>query len=129
MIIAHSEETRYLARFSNGIHTAQVDATLENGGHNAAFRPHDLLEAALASSLNLWLRIQADKRGYPLEAVSTQVVVDRDDAEQTTFRYVVELLGAELTAEQRQDLLSIVTQTPVKNTLSKPIQFVRQDAL
>ncbi len=53
MIECRSDEARYKTIFTNGIHETCADTTADKGGGNAGFRPHDLMEAALASCLNM----------------------------------------------------------------------------
>jgi len=49
MIQASSQPERYRTAFTNGGQTALADTTADKGGGGAGFRPHELLEAALAS--------------------------------------------------------------------------------
>ena len=49
MISTTSEAQPFRVQFSNGKHTALADATQDKGGGESGFRPHELLEAALAN--------------------------------------------------------------------------------
>jgi putative redox protein len=122
VIYATSEPTRYQTRFSDGEHHGTSDATVDKGGTHSGFRPHDLLEAALASCVNMAVRMFADNHAIPLGSVTTKVSVDRTDPDEVLFRYEVGLDG-ELTPEQRDKLLHAASACPVRRTLSKRIRF------
>ena len=63
MIRANSTPENYLTTVSNGEFTLPADTTADKGGGGQGFRPHDLLEAALASCMNMSLRMAAQKAG------------------------------------------------------------------
>ena len=114
---ARSLPDRYAATFSNGDYSAPADTTAEKGGGDAGFRPHDLLEAALATCLTMTLRMAADERGFPLETVSANVTLDRSAKDEVVFEYSIELQG-ELTDAQREELLEAAGGSSVRQTLS-----------
>jgi putative redox protein len=122
MICATSESRRYRTRFSDGRHEAFSDATADKGGEHSGFRPHDLLEAALASCVNMAVRMYADNHGIPLRGVTTNVSLDRTRPDEVVFQYEVGLDG-ELTPEQQDRLLHAASACPVRRTLSKRIAF------
>ena len=122
MIIAGSKEPAYLTPFTDGEHSALSDTTREKGGSGGGFWPHNLLEAALATCINITVRKYADKHGVPLAAVSTKVQLDRSRAGEAVFGYEVELEG-NLTEPQRQALLQVAGDCPVKATLLREISF------
>jgi putative redox protein len=122
MICSKSEEPRYLTRFSNGAHEGIADTTADKGGGSCGFRPHDLLEAALATCVNMAVRIYADRHDIPLRSVRTKVTLDRSQADEVVFRYELELDG-ELTPEHKDKLLHAANLCPVRRTLAKKIRF------
>lgn len=122
MIVTTSESTRYRTRFSNGKHEGTADTTAEKGGSNSGFRPHDLLEAALATCVNMTVRMYADNHGIPLTSVTARVSLDRSAPDQSTFRYDVEFAG-DLMPEQIEKLHQAANACPVRRTLSRTIQF------
>ena len=122
MIVGVGTESRYVTIFSDGRNEAKSDTTLDKGGSGAGFRPHDLLEAALACCLNISVRIYADKHNIPLSGIKVGVSLDRSDPEQTVFEYQVELQG-DLTDEQRRELMEQTKSCPVGQTLSRNISF------
>lgn len=122
MIICKSESPRYCTRFSDGAHEGLSDTTADKGGNHCGFRPHDLLEAALANCVNMTVRMYADHHGIPLVGVTTRVKLDRSLPDEVVFQYEVELEG-ELTSEQKQSLFHAAQACPVRRTLSKKIRF------
>lgn len=126
MIIARSGDAPYRTSFTDGEHTAFSDNTADKGGQGAGFRPHELLEAALASCMNMWLRMYADSHQVPLERVVTTVRLDRARPGEPVFEYQIEL-GGPLTAEQRSKLLGIPETCPVRRTLSGRLSFCSSD--
>jgi len=127
MIVATSEREHFLTSFTNGRDAARADAAVDKGGGDAGFRPHDLLEASIASCINIWLRMYSTSHSVPLERVVTTVEADRTDPAAVTFKYSVEVSGP-LTAEQRQKLLDIAAICPVRRTLERTISFVEVPA-
>jgi putative redox protein len=122
MICATSELTRYETRFSDGEHHGISDTTADKGGKHSGFRPHDLLEAALATCVNMSVRMYADANGISVRHVITNVSMDRSRPDEVVFRYEVVLEG-ELTPEQERHLLQAASACPVRRTLSKKISF------
>lgn len=122
MIEANSKDTRYQTLFTNGKHSAISDTTRDKGGNESGFRPHDLLEAALASCINMTLRMYADQQGIPLSGVTTRVRLDRSNPEESVFECEIEFLGSPA-ENDREHLLEIAEKCPVHQTLSKRIKF------
>jgi putative redox protein len=122
MITAASNSTNYTTVFSNGEHTSVSDDTVHNGGAGKGFRPHDLLEAAIATCINIAIRACAVREGMLLSGVVTKVSLDRSEPDEAVFHHEVELQG-ELTAEQRGRLLRVAGACPVRRTLMRTIRF------
>ncbi len=122
MITALSESRSYLTVFSNGNHAANADTTPDKGGGNQGFRPHELLEAALATCMNMHVRMYATNYGVELEKASTKVSLDRNSSTEAVFNYSIELSG-QLDDEQRRKLLEIAETCPVRHTLTKKLLF------
>jgi len=123
MICATSESAPYQTRFSGGEHQGLADTTAGKGGQHSGFRPHDLLEAAVATCINMTVRMYADRHGIPLRSVTVKVSLDRSHPEETVFRYRLDADG-DLTPPQEDRLqLAARNACPVSRTLSKPIRF------
>jgi putative redox protein len=122
MIKAESTAAPLLTQFTNGTYTAQSDTTADKGGSGQGFRPHELLEAALASCMNMTVRMAAKKYNIPLSGVTVTVNLNRSQPDAPVFEWHVQF-AEELTTEHRERLLSAVSRCPVHKTLSKSLQF------
>ena len=123
MIRANSQLTKYQTEFTNGTHTSTSDTTADKGGGSLGFRPHELLEAALATCMNMTMRMVAEKHAIPLAGVSVTVSLNRKEPEAPVFEYSVQFDGA-LSEAQKSQLLSATEKCPVRNTLSQPLRFM-----
>jgi len=128
MITAKSERARYKTSFVGGEHRGFADATVEKGGGELGFRPHELLEAGFACCMNMWLRMHADKHSMPLVGVETRVSINRDKEGEAIFEYAIELKG-KLTQVQRRALLKAAESCSVRQTLSRNISFRHMESL
>jgi putative redox protein len=122
-LIASSKVERYRTRFSDGIHECFADTTADKGGQEMGFRPHALLESALATCLNMSMRMYANNHDIHLDGVQTKVFLDQSQAGQSRFSYEVEFVG-NLTNAERERLLQVAHTCPVRKTLSQQIVFV-----
>jgi putative redox protein len=123
MIQTNSQPTPFQVQFTNERNSALADTTQDKGGGDSGFRPHELLEAALATCMNKMATMYATKHGIPLSQVVTKVSLDRSGSEQVVFKYVLELKG-DLTNEQRKAINSAVLVCPVRKTLSRGFKFM-----
>ena len=123
MIVAESQAERLRTRFGDGTREAYADAPAEKGGAGSGFRPHELLEAALATCVAMTVRKYADANDLPVEGIRVRVEVDRATVGETVFRHEIELDGAGLTEEQRTRLQRVAEACPVRKTLSQKIGF------
>jgi putative redox protein len=122
MILTKNEKVNYKTKFSNGEHSAFSDTTIDKEGSNSGFRPHELLEAAVASCMNIHIRMYAQKHKMNVSHVKTEVSLNRNDPEFAVFEYKIKVDGT-LTGLEKEKLMQIVQSCPVKKTLSKRIDF------
>lgn len=125
MIVSESQHEKYQTLFTNEMYSAYADTTKEKGGCEQGFRPHELLEAALACCMNMSLRMRAEKLCIPLKEVKVQVSLNRENPEQPTFEYHVSFENS-LSKEDEQTLLQALECSSVRSTLSKPLSFKLQ---
>ena|SRR5690242_5434716 len=122
MITATSDSPNFKTVFTDGEHSTLSDTTANNGGAGEGFRPHDLLEAAIATCINITVRMCATREGMPLKGITTRVSLDRSEPDEAVFHHEVELQG-ELTPEQRAKLMKVARACPVRRTLMRNIRF------
>lgn len=125
MINATSRPTPYQSELNSPTHTLLSDAPVVKGGGGAGFGAHQLLEASLASCMNMAVRMHADVHGYALRHVSTQVNVDWPDDTTTRFSYAIVLEG-DLTQAQRDELHAVADTCPVRRTLTNRLVFEKE---
>ena len=122
MIHTHSLEGAYKTAVENGRHELIADAPVSKGGGAAGFGAHELLEAALAVCINMAVRMYADAQAIALESVATRVKIEHSAPDAVRFEYSLELGGA-ITPQERERLEAAARVCPVRQTLSKRIEF------
>ena len=85
MIETRSLPQAYRGVATNGPCQIQTDAPLAKGGGGTGFGAHELLEAALATCVNMAVRMHASAHGIPLQAVEASVRILRPDDETIVF--------------------------------------------
>lgn len=118
-----SATTTGLGKFQNRIHTGDTwlvaDEPEAMGGLGTGPGPYDLLAAALAACTNMTLRFHADRKGWHIGEVSTQVTYHRMAGQTPADRFERHItLAPGLAPEVREELLSIADRCPVHKTLS-----------
>ena len=101
VITCFSKKTQFDTWFTNGKHEGHCDAPRKKAAAMPA-SAHELLEAALASCLNIYVRVYANGHNIPLTGIVTEVTLERQNPGEVVFRYALELKGP-LTEEQRWD--------------------------
>lgn len=122
MVVCKGKEDSYLNVVTNGAHELRCDIPIERGGGNAGFMPSALLEAALASCINITVRKFAANHGIKLTDAVVKVSMNRDDPNRVIMEQEVHLLG-DLTEKDRKVLLQIAGQCPVKKLLTQTLSF------
>ncbi|GIV61970.1 MAG: osmotically inducible protein C [Rhodothermaceae bacterium] len=130
-IVAHLNRAHYRTEILANGHALVADEPREVGGANAGPTPYDLLVAALGACTAMTLRMYADRKKWPLEAVTVrlhhQKVHARDcgcgldetvNGKIDLIEREVELAG-DLEEAQRARLLEIANRCPVHRTLTE----------
>lgn len=122
MVISKSQDDKYITELLNGKEIVYSDVTEEKGGNGKYFRPHDFIEAGYASCLNITTRMVLDSMNIKYEKVIVNVELDRENEDKTIFKYKIDIIG-EIDKKIKKRILNIVTNCPVRKTLSKKIEF------
>lgn len=120
MITSKNEKMKYLTSLLG--QEVLVDTTPDKGGTGQGIRPHELLEAALASCMNITLRMAMEKYNLPFNNIEVDVKLNRADPDKSKFEYTYRI-DSNLDQEQEEKLKRVLGQCPVKKTLSKKIEF------
>jgi putative redox protein len=126
MITTESTPRPYVTIARNGRVAIQLDAPVAKGGGGEGFGSHELLEASIAVCVNMAVRMFAAENGIPLAAVSTKVELSKPDATTTRFTYSLRLEG-DLSPNQKAALQEAARACPVRQTLSRRIEFQQAD--
>jgi putative redox protein len=121
MVKIKSIDQKYQCYLDNGQNII-VDIPSDKGGSGSGIRPYELLEAALASCMNISLRMQAEKEGIELEKVETTVSVNRNINGKTIFEYECTILD-ELDKQTIERIKSILQNCLIRKILSNQIEF------
>ena len=105
----------YTTEIEVGGHRLIGDEPPRNGGQDAGPAPYDFVLAGLGSCTAITLRMYADRKQWPLEAVKVDLHLKRGD-DGTVITRTLHLTGA-LDAEQVARLADIAERTPVTITL------------
>ncbi len=124
MVEARADGPRYRTRYQARGHTGLADTRKGEAGGDTAPRPHELLEAALATCIAISAQMALDELGLD-GAAAARVSLERSPTA-STFIYEVSL-DPSLTAEQRRGVREQIEQSPVRRTLANPISFTPQE--
>ncbi|MDA9555113.1 OsmC family protein [Pelobium sp.] len=103
--------------------TLIADEPLDNGGKNLGFSPHELLGASLAACTSATLRMYADRKGWDLTEVKSEIEVIWDDStNSTTINRKLNFIG-NLDDSQKERLLVIANKCPIHKILSHSINI------
>jgi len=137
------KDNRIAVRTEAGLRTEMLangfglvaDEPIKYGGANTGPTPYDYLASALGACTSMTLRMYADRKGWPLEAVTVKVnhkKVHAEDSEDDTegkkprkldrFERIISVEG-ELDDEQRERLLEIANRCPVHRTLESDVHI------
>jgi putative redox protein len=123
MVHAENLATPYAVQFGNGNLTAIADTASSKGGGGAGFRPHELLEAALATCMTMTVRMYAERHGIDHAGIGIEVSLDRSKPECPYFECKVNFPETGISLEKRVRMLEILDRCPVHQTLAAGFRF------
>jgi putative redox protein len=128
-VVARTESGYRTEILANG-HPLVADEPLRVGGTNSGPTPYELLSSALSACTAITLRMYADRKGWPLEAVEVRLkhekvhcddCVEAEEGGSRIDRFTREVrVEGDLDAEQRRKMLRIAERCPVQRTLLTP---------
>ena len=127
MVKVITMEKLYSCFVTDGIHQLQADTTLEKGGGNEGFRPHDLLASALGSCIAISLKMFAFNRNIPVQSISVEVEIDCSIPKKTVFKKKIFIEG-DISEDDRNLLMAVANNCSVQKTLSRQLEFVMEEA-
>ena len=120
MIEATALPAAWQVRFRAGDNEGLAD-TLKNGtGGSSGMRPHELLEASLATCMTISARMALSDLGVADGQVRVRVHLEREQSV-TRFRY--ELILDPALEPHRPAVTERIERSPVRSTLSKQLTF------
>jgi len=133
-VVTRVGRSGYRTEITAGGHSLVADEPADVGGTDTGPAPYDLLAAGLGACTAITLRMYADRKDWPMEAVTVSLVHRKVDAascrdcETRTGKIdrierVIDMTGPLETA-QRQRLMEIAGRCPVHRTLQSEIDVV-----
>lgn len=114
----------FIQRVCMGAHEIRSDLPSALGGTEQGPAPHDLLGAAVASSTCMAIQYAAQRRGWSVTRVATDVRQVREGAAFKIRRAIV--IEGVLDRNQREILLSVAMRCPVTVTLTSHIEVTTE---
>lgn len=119
-------------KFGTEVHTPShrfvADEPRSYGGDDSGPTPYDLLLAALGACTAMTMKMYADKKGWPFAGTRIHLTHERNHAEDCVhvleegaavqaLTRSIEVLGKELSDDQRSKIVAIAERCPVHRTL------------
>jgi len=120
VVEATSLPAAWQVRFQAGDNEGRADTVKDGTGGSAGLRPHELLEASLATCMTISARMALADLGVPDGEVRVRVYLERGRSA-TRFRY--ELILDPALEPHRPAVTERAERSPVRSTLSQPLTF------
>lgn len=120
---AHIGNETYTTSIKTSTHEIIADEPKDKGGLDLGFSPSELLAASLSACTSVTLRMYANRKGWDLQGITTDVSFERDTVNNTSQFTVNIRLEGNLSPEERSRLLHIAKSCPIHKTLTNPIQI------
>jgi putative redox protein len=114
--------TNYLVAIKAGHHELKADESIALGGNDVGPAPYELLCSSLCACTAITLRMYAERKQWPLQAVHV-IVHFNGEGESEGIDRVLQFEG-ELDEGQRARLADIAERTPVTLTLKRSMPII-----
>lgn len=113
----------YRVVLTAGKNTIIGDEPTTNGGGDEGMNPHEILASSLGACTCATVRMYADRKEWPLEAINVAIHLTRDEEKNTTLiTREIEFVG-NLAPEEVDRLLTIANKCPIHKALTNPISI------
>lgn len=133
MVIVSIEADSFQTDIETSSHVLTADEPASVGGGGAGPNPYELLLAALGACSAMTIRLEADRKGWPLQSASLALrherrhaedCVECDDPSARLDHIDIDLqLQGDLTDEQRDRLREVADRCPVHKTLTGDLRI------
>ena len=123
---AHSTKQKYIVDLSNEAgHVWQVDEPVAKGGGDTAPNPMEVLLSALGACTTVTLQMYADHKGWDLQEVKVDLVLDPEEPKAGEARQIVRQVQVtgNLDEAQKERLLKVAESCPVHKLLAGEISI------
>jgi putative redox protein len=121
-------EDSYRSEIRTSGHTLLADEPTSLGGTDTGPNPYEYLLAALGACTTITTRMYANRKKLPMEAINVRLAhqrvhardcedCDSDSGQVDIIDRELEIIGPDLTAEQRESIRGIADKCPVHRTL------------
>lgn len=119
-IITETSDSLYSVSIEVNGHTLIGDEPESAGGKNLGPAPYDLLLSSLGECTALTVRWFAQQRKWSLEKVSVKVTHEKKDRSDY-FTKRIEIVGNDLSEDQKKKLHDVAAKCPVHRTLTSDV--------
>lgn len=113
--------TNYETSITTGHHRLKADEGSDLGGKDAGPAPYDILVSALGACTVITLRMYAERKQWPVEAVHADVHFVREGDNQRIDRRL--RIEGNVDQEQKKRMAEIAERTPVTLTLKRGLEI------
>ena len=123
---AKSTQQKYIVDLSDPAgHSWHVDEPVEKGGGDTAPNPMQVLLSALGACTTVTLQMYADHKGWDLQEVKVDLVLDPEEPKAGEARQIVRQvhIAGDLDDTQKARLLKVAESCPVHKLLAGDINI------
>lgn len=112
------------AHFATDVHIGLADSRHDGVGRTAGMRPHELLEAALATGLAITARMAIEQLGFADPTVAVRVWPDRSEATTVVNQRLIS--DPRLDHRRRRAVAELRQSSPLWRTLTRTVDFAAE---